>query len=237
MFYIYLHYLTCLSSKIPKLIVTNHRLHQLPSTLTLSTLNMPRTTHRAALIRDLGVLLEVEAALQARDARRETDARVALPAIRTAAEDDGDFQARAVREGRLAKDLARIVLEEAGFKDLRSDVKLRTCGVELNFVATDAHGQDWAFDVSGAFTSGRAGLRRTDTLWKALGKAAVLRSAVEDLPLILMTTDAPARGSAGHRALATMRGPGQPIHDLIEILNPVDQERLRNYAASGLATR
>ena len=34
----------------------------------------------------------------------------------------------------------------------------------------------WYVDVSGAFTSTRGGLRRTDTLWKSLGKAAALKT-------------------------------------------------------------
>ncbi|HEY6532251.1 MAG TPA: site-specific DNA-methyltransferase, partial [Acidimicrobiales bacterium] len=113
----------------------------------------------------------------------------------------GDFQSRAVREGRQAKEIASALLTDCGFTEIREDVKYPS-GVEVNFVAADAHGDDWAFDVSGAFTSNRAGLKRTDTLWKALGKAAVLHLDPDfDLPLVLLTTDAPTRGSAGAKAL------------------------------------
>jgi hypothetical protein len=97
----------------------------------------------------------------------------------------------------------------------------------------DQAGHKWAFDVSGAFTSSRAGLRRTDTLWKALGKAAVLHEGRGDLPLVLLTTDAPVRGSAGHAALSVLKGPGRPVFDLVELLNVRDQERLRDYALRG----
>ena len=159
--------------------------------------------------------------------------RVVLPAVAPQHDSDEDFQARAVREGRKAKELARIVLETCGFVDVRADVRLPHYGVEVNFVAQDATGADWAFDVSGAFTSSRAGLRRTDTLWKALGKAAVLNEAISDLPLVLLTTDEPARGSAGHHALEVLRGPGKAVYDLIRILEPTDQERLRGYGATG----
>jgi site-specific DNA-methyltransferase (adenine-specific) len=157
--------------------------------------------------------------------------RVALPAVPAPADSDEDFQARAVREGRKAKELARIVLETCGFTDVRADVRLPHYGVEVNFVAQDATGCEWAFDVSGAFTSSRAGLRRTDTLWKAFGKAAVLNEAISDLRLVLLTTDAPEPGSAGHRALEILRGPGKPVFDLIRILDPTDQERLSAFAA------
>jgi DNA modification methylase len=158
--------------------------------------------------------------------------RVELPAVRPAPGSE-DAPARAVREGRQPKDLARVLLETCGFTAIRADVKPRGLGIVLNFVATDQSGEDWAFDVSGAFTSNRAGLRRTDTLWKSLGKAAVLRESGVGLPLVLLTTDAPAKGTAGHKALAVMRGPLHPVFDLIELLNAEDQARLRRYALQG----
>ncbi len=162
--------------------------------------------------------------------------RVHLPAV-SSADDSEDFQARAVREGRQAKDLAGILLTSCGFRDTRTDVKVAGLGIELNFVALDQAGNEWAFDVSGAFTSGRAGLRRTDTLWKALGKAAVLHEGHGDLPLVLLTTDAPKRGSAGYVALGVVKGPGRPIFDLVELLDTTDHERLRNYALRGRPDR
>jgi hypothetical protein len=128
-------------------------------------------------------------------------------------------------------------LKDCGFTNIEVDVKVPHLGVELNLVATDACGSRWAFDVSGAFTSSRAGLRRTDTLWKALGKAAVLHEHLgADLPIVLLTTDGPERGSAGATALATMVGQGKTIYDLVELLDPKGQARLRTYA-QGLAAR
>lgn len=162
--------------------------------------------------------------------------RVHLPAV-ACADDSGDFQARAVREGRQAKELAGMLLESCGFVDIRADVKIVGLGIELNFVAHDQVGGEWAFDVSGAFTSNRAGLKRTDTLWKALGKAAVLHEGRGDLPLVLLTTDGPARGTAGAVALGVVRGPGRPVFDLIELLDADDQSRLRAYAVRGRPDR
>jgi site-specific DNA-methyltransferase (adenine-specific) len=160
--------------------------------------------------------------------------RVELPAVKPAAVTE-DFQARAVREGRQAKELARLLLEACGFKDIREEVKPRRLGIVLNFVAKDSGRKDWAFDVSGAFTSSRAGLRRTDTLWKSLGKAGVLHQSDLGMPLVLLTTDAPPKGSAGHQALETMRGPTRPVFDVIELLNEDDQARLHGYALEGRA--
>jgi hypothetical protein len=149
------------------------------------------------------------------------------------AADDEDFQARAVREGRQAKEIARLLLEACGFVDIREDVKPRGLGIVLNFVAKDRLGDDWAFDVSGAFTSSRAGLRRTDTLWKSLGKAGVLHQSELRIPLVLLTSDAPPKGSAGHKALETMRGPSRPVTDVIVLRDADDQARLHWYASNG----
>jgi len=158
--------------------------------------------------------------------------QVYLPAVPTASPEE-NFQARAVREGQRAKVLARNLLDHCGFQNIRADQKYSHIGLEINFLADDQMGQTWAFDVSGAFTSTRSGLLRTDTLWKALGKAAVLKNSSLDIPLILLTTDAPAKGSAGYKALKVLTGQDQPIRDLIQIRNQEDQDRLRRYAESG----
>jgi DNA modification methylase len=184
-------------------------------------------TDRAYITRANARITEEKANL-----RRNTSGRVSLPAVRVP--DEGvDFPARPVREGKQAKDLARMLLESCDFTEIRSDVKLSRLGIELSFVASDQTGQEWAFDVSGAFSSSQPGLRRTDTLWKVLGKASVLHHGRPDLPLILLTTDAPNRGSAGSAALTALRQPGGPVFDLIELLVPKDHERLRKYALKG----
>ncbi len=142
--------------------------------------------------------------------------RVNLPAVADPSGKDEDFQSRAAREGWAAKDIAGAVLEAAGFSDIKRDQRQQG-GVEVSFTARDSKGQTWLFDVAGSFTSHRGGLKRADTLWKALGKAAVLRE-VTSAPLVLLTTGAPTRGSAGAEALKKMTGPKKPVYAVIEIL-------------------
>lgn len=161
--------------------------------------------------------------------------RVEIPAVPVKDADGEDFQAQAVRQGCRAKELAEILLTECGFTNLRPAARFPRLGVELTFIATDLTGNDWAFDVSGAFTSSPAGLRRTDTLWKALGKAAVLHEAGFELPLVLLTTDTPKMGSSGYRALSVVRGAQRPVFDVIELLDPEDQKRLHDYALAGVS--
>ena len=89
--------------------------------------------------------------------------------------------------------------------------------------------------MTGAFTSERGGLRRTDTLWKSLGKAAV-RMLDDDAgmcPFIFLTTDLPSAG-VGLKALKAARG--QVITDAVEMLSEEGQQRLVDYAQAGHET-
>ncbi len=156
------------------------------------------------------------------------------------AEANEDFQARAVREGRKAQELASGALLRAGFEDVTVPPRFR-CGVEVNFRAVDKQGRPWLFFVSGAFTvTRRPGLRRSDTLWKVLGKAAALHASFEDesphgtdsrMRLVLLTTDRPTPNSAGHRALQALMGESKPIHDVIGFLEEEGLRRLAELAS------
>jgi hypothetical protein len=128
-------------------------------------------------------------------------------------------------------------LKASGFAELRHDVRRSELGVQLNYVATDQLGGEWIFDVSGSFTSSRSGLARTDTLWKALGKAAVLHAAGEVRPLVLLTTDLPGKGTAGAKALKAVVGEGQPVRDVLSMFDADDCTKLAAYAVGGDPTR
>ena len=144
---------------------------------------------------------------------------------------DDNFQARAVRQGRKAQELAWVVLAESGFCDIQERVSLDG-GVEVNYSALDQRGHRWLFDVSGAFSvTQRPGLRRTDTLWKSIGRAAVLHSRPVREPLVLLTTDRPAPNSAGQSALDAVTGAGKPIRAVIEMGDLEDLERLGRFAS------
>jgi hypothetical protein len=152
-----------------------------------------------------------------------------VPEVELESSDETNYQARAVKEGRKAEEIADAVLRDCGFSDIEKNKRFRS-GVEVNMTARDTTGKLWYVDVSGAFTSARAGLRRTDTMWKALGKAAVLRLELGDKTpsLLLLTTDLPPRGSAGFAALRKARG--DLFIDVLEMRDEAAQERLRMYA-------
>jgi len=172
-------------------------------------------------------LKEAESAAGSRPAVR-------LPATKSTDEETDDLQLRALSAGKQAKDLAMVILNECGFTSIRSDVKFPKLGIELSFIGTDKTGTEWAFDLSGDFSTGPSGLKRSDVLWKVLGKAAVLRQSKACLALVLLTTNRPAPGSPNAAALALLIGPDKPVFDVIELLNHPDQGRLKSYAADGL---
>jgi site-specific DNA-methyltransferase (adenine-specific) len=136
-----------------------------------------------------------------------------------------DAHGRALRDGLVARELARVTLEASGFAGIEEDVSFPE-GVDVSYAARDADGRRWHFDVAGGFTSNRPGLRRADVLWKALGKAAVLASARPDVCLVLLTADVPPAGGAGEPALRALVGPGKPIRDVIVLTRPEDLGRL-----------
>lgn len=137
---------------------------------------------------------------------------LALPVVSSAApppDPDEGIRARAIREGLAAKELCRMLLKEAGFAE--PDVGAKLHGVEVTFAVQDVNGRRILVDCSGAFTSSRPGLHRTDTLWKALGKASALSRLVErsedgdrDVDLVLVSTDLPTPRSTGGRALSAV---------------------------------
>ncbi|HTL84330.1 MAG TPA: DNA methyltransferase [Acidimicrobiia bacterium] len=139
------------------------------------------------------------------------------------------FQARATREGKAAQALAEEMLAEAGFTIVAKNSRVRGTGVTINFIATDADDCEWYFDVSGAFTSTRGGLLRTDTVWKALGRAHALAHAGKER-IVFLSSHLPRKGSEGDIALSNAT---DIVYDVIEMRSDAGLERLRKYAAGG----
>ena len=141
------------------------------------------------------------------------------------------FQSRATKEGKAAQKLAEQLLEQAGFEIKERNRRIRRTGVTVNFIADDEEGTAWFFDVSGAFTSHRGGLLRTDSVWKSLGRAYALKGARGDVPLVFLTSHLPRRPSEGDTALRAA-GPNA-FFDAIEMLSQDSVERLEQYARGG----
>jgi len=140
-----------------------------------------------------------------------------------------DVHDRAALLGHAGLALAEQALVDAGFVITGRNTRLRGAGLSVSFVADDAVGQSWTFDFSGSFTGTRSGLARTDTVWRALGRAHTI-SGQGRAPLVLLTSHLPRRGSAADQAL---RAGGSAFFDAVEILSDEGRDRLRHYAAGG----
>ncbi len=140
------------------------------------------------------------------------------------------FTARATSAGKKAADLAREVLEKAGFAIVAETPKLRGAGVSFAFTVEDAPAEHlYQVEVAGTFTTVRPGLVRSDVLWKTIGKAHVLAVRDPAARLLVLTSHLPRSGTPGLQALRAV-GPWS-IFDVIEMFDPEAVARLEAYGA------
>ena len=154
------------------------------------------------------------------------------------------FQARATKEGKAAQQIAQHTLEAAGFTVEKRSYRVKGTGAQFNVLVADTAGNPWYVDVSGAFTTTRGGLRRTDTVWKTLGRALVLRESLQQeeptspaleptappIRLLLLTSHLPQPGSEGDKALRAA-GKGRAFWDAVEMYDDAGRSRLAAYAS------
>jgi site-specific DNA-methyltransferase (adenine-specific) len=131
-------------------------------------------------------------------------------------------------DGTSAPSLARGALEAAGFSDVRPNRRLRGLGMAVDFTGTDAAGRTWYFDVAGPNSAYRGGMVRSETVWRALGRAHVL-AASGITPFVILTTQLPRGGTEPDRALRAP-GPGG-IFDAVDLLSVDALARLATYGA------
>lgn len=134
-------------------------------------------------------------------------------------------------EGRKVTDVVAALLAEAGWRAV--DEKVRAApGIEVSFSALDLAGRPWYFDVVGGFSAERPGLRRTEELWKALGKASALAALHPKARLVLLSPELPEPSSAGGRALDAVTGDGRTVTAVIELATAEGYGRLCDLVSS-----
>ena len=101
-------------------------------------------------------------------------------------------------EGTTVLEQALALVERSGFTVTAR--KARVARTTVPALLTDAAGRRYALEVSGGFTVETAGLARTETVWRAIGRAAVL--AGTGVRVVHLTSHGPARGSEAAAALA-----------------------------------
>jgi hypothetical protein len=106
-----------------------------------------------------------------------------------------EFQSLAGRQGRQFSDQCDLVLESEGFT-LEGRVQLRDLGVEIDRVARTRDGRVIWFEFKGSFRGSTPGMRRTDTMKKAIANGALLAAIPDHPPYVVLTSHVPDRGSA-----------------------------------------
>jgi len=135
----------------------------------------------------------------------------------------------AIDRGDGAVGAARALLQSAGFDNLAEGGKA-IAGVTPDITASDPRGRRWFFLVAGGLTTPATGLRRSEVLWRSLGRASALATSGD--PVGLVTTDLPPRGSAGDNALRAVTG--QSVHALVLLTAPDADAQLRGAARGGV---
>ncbi len=131
-------------------------------------------------------------------------------------------------EGASATTLARAALEAVGFADVRPNRRVPGLGLTVDFTGTDAAGRTWHFDVAGPNSAYRGGMTRSETVWRALGRAHVLAAGAV-APFVVLTTQLPRPGTESDRALRAP-GPGG-LFDVVDLLAGDARSRLAAYAS------
>ena len=119
-------------------------------------------------------------------------------------------------------------LRRFGFTVVGRNARQRGLGLTVNIVADDTDGVPWYFDVSGAFTTTRGGLLRTETLWKCLGRAHVLATMAR-----LPSSSSPRTCRDGREGEVALRAGGRRPSSTRRDLRRRGRERLGAYAQGG----
>lgn len=144
-----------------------------------------------------------------------------------------DPQAKATAAKLASAALAERALIDAGFRIVDRGRRLPKVGLSVPVVVADRTDAAWFVDTVGAFSATSPGLDRMDAVWRVLGRAEVLASTLASsrLPLLVLTSRLPRRGSSVGRAL---RSAGTSrLFDVVEPFDDAALARLHSYAHSG----
>jgi len=105
------------------------------------------------------------------------------------------FQAAASQQGGQFADQCDAALRSVGYT-LQGKAVFKSIGVEVDQVATSKAGQQIWFEYKGSVRGNRPGLRRTDTVKKAICNGALLATLHDPRPYIVLTSHMPEKGAA-----------------------------------------
>jgi len=154
---------------------------------------------------DLGRLpFDGDASVPDRPGRPDAADRPApLGAAATPPADARSFQASAGIQGRQFAEQCDTLLAHYGF-ELKGRRVLTEVGVEIDQEAVSPSGTLVWFEYKGSVQGNRPGLRRTDTLKKAIANGALLRALADPAPYVVVTSHLPEAGSGAAMLAAAL---------------------------------
>ncbi len=126
----------------------------------------------------------------------------------------------AATDRRTLKEMARTLLDQAGFVDVEENVRVAP-GVSVSFRAVGSDGVARLFELGGTHTPARPGLSRLDAVWRTIAKAAIVRQTTPATEFVVLTS-----GSVRGGPLAAVVGDGGPIATVVDVTGPEALERL-----------
>jgi len=121
--------------------------------------------------------------------------------------DLSDRQASGVRQGAAFEVTVATLLKIEGWDVTATKWRHPEFDVEVDIVATHpVTGKEWWIECKGSWEGNRQGLKRTDTLKKALFNGAMLRLDPQRCPYMIIASHKPNLGSAGDTWLERAKG-------------------------------
>ena len=136
------------------------------------------------------------------------------------------FQASAGIQGRQFAEQCDTLLSHMGFT-LRGRRVLSEVGVEIDQEAVSPSGRIVWFEYKGSVQGTRPGLRRTDTLKKAIANGALLRSLTDPAPYVVVTSHLPEAGAGAAMLRAALQL--RCFADVVCLYDPAATARLKDW--------
>lgn len=136
------------------------------------------------------------------------------------------FQAAAGIQGRQFAEQCDTLLAHLGYQ-LSGRRVIAEVGVEIDQEAVSPSGRTVWFEYKGSVQGNRPGLRRTDTLKKAIANGALLRSLADPAPYVVITSHLPEAGAGVAMLQAAKRL--RCFADVVCLYDPTDTARLSSW--------
>lgn len=139
-----------------------------------------------------------------------------------------DFQSLSSKQGAAFEQQCRLVINSQGLLVSDSPFTVPELGIEIDGEITAPSGNRYWAEFKGSWQGSKPGLRRTDTVKKALANVLLVYVAPGDYPrMVVLTSHLPKPSSRGAAMLRVALESGALL-DVINVNDPIDVGRLQS---------